>query len=604
MNQTTMTQLLAASLIGSFIASSAWADTAASARHDTEGWSCSKGQIGANPQWGQFVRLELKLDRGNAALGNTMPLEAGRDYELRVEYRSNTEHSARDHGSWIYLAFRDDKDKNVGEDCQLLDPAASWQTKSIACKTPAGTAKVFMSIRQQQRKGTLDIKSVELKSAGPGTKPVATLSPGAMAAMAWILMPGEKLSPEGERSPADGNIFLPYLKGKVPKIVRDLGTETTDGVSVHKVVYRSMTVGGEPQDVFAIIARPPGDGPLPAVLWLHGGHGCADVKAAIRYAKAGYVAITPDLPGIGDPKLCPNSPGPWQERWEKLGWSCQPASTANETFDAVVAALQAFDMLLSQPGVTQERVGVSGISMGGYTTTMISGLLGKRLRAAYAKFGCGFYERGSTWAAGLAELPDEQREAWLRNFDAGRRAAGIRAPYFIAAAARDHFFWPPAVNATVTAIPNGANQVFAPDENHRLTGLPNEENIDLLYLAYWLKGEGQPFPKVTVENCEPLPDGGKRVAISVQSALPVASATLYVTAGAESWEKGTWEKIPAQPAGPNRFLVTIPADKITPKGAWFVNVSDSRPATAGSMVYGMAAAGHGAALLPLGVERP
>lgn len=546
------------------------------------------------------MRLALRLDRGNAALTRTLPLAPGRGYELTIDYRSTTAGSVRDRGSWIYLAFRDDKDKNVGEDCQLLGQAATWQTKPIACQPPAGTAKLFLSIRQQQRQGTLDIKSVELKPAAVDSKPVATLSPGAMAAMAWIMTPGDKLSPEGERSPMDGNIFLPYLHGTAPRIVRDLGTETTAGVLVQKVVFRSMTVGGAPQDVFAVIARPSGAGPFPGVLWLHGGHGCADAAAAIRYAQAGYVAAAPDLPGIGDPKLCPNSPGPWQERWEKLGWSCQPAPTANETFDAVVAALQAFDLLAAQPGVTRERIGVSGISMGGYTTTMISGLLGKRVRAAYAKFGCGFYERGSTWAAGLAELPDAQRAAWLRHFDAGRRAAGIRAPYFIAAAARDHFFWPPAVNATVLAIPGSANQVFAPDENHRLTGLPASENLDLLYLAYWLKGDGQPFPQVTIESCEMLPDGGKQVAIAVVSVLPVAAATLYVTAGAESWEKGTWEKIPAQPAGPNRFLATIPAARIAPQGAWFVTVSDMRPATAGSLVYGMAAAGKGAALLPLG----
>jgi hypothetical protein len=92
------------------------------------------------------------------------------------------------------------------------------------------------------------------------------------------------------------------------------------------------------------------------------------------------------------------------------------------------------------------------------------------------------------------------------------------------------------------------------------------------------------------------------VTFSVQAALPVETATLYVTAGAESWEIGTWEPIPAQPAGENRFQVTIPADKITKKGAWFVNVSDARPASAGSLMYGMEASGSGPALHALGVD--
>ena len=238
--------------------------------------------------------------------------------------------------------------------------------------------------------------------------------------------------------------------------------------------------------------------------------------------------------------------------------------------------------------------------MGGYTTTMITGLLGKRVRAAYTKFGCGFYDRGSEWMNGLNTLPEDEREAWLHHFDAGRRASGIEAPYFIAAAASDHFFWPPAVNSTLAMIPAGSNQVFAP-ANHRLTGLPGADNLDLLYFAFWLKGEGNPFPKVAIESCQPQTDGGLQIAFSVQAALPVKTASLYVTAGGESWEKSTWEPITAQAAGENRFHAIIPVGKVNKRGAWFVNVSDARPATAGSLVYGMDAAGAGSVLHPLGV---
>ena len=87
----------------------------------------------------------------------------------------------------------------------------------------------------------------------------------------------------------------------------------------------------------------------------------------------------------------------------------------------------------------------------------------------------------------------------------------------------------------------------------------------------------------------------------MQSALPVQTATLHVTAGGDSWEASTWETIAASAAGEGKFQVVIPASKVNARGAWFVNVSDARPATAGSMVYGMAAEGTGAALLPVGV---
>ena len=565
---------------------------------NTEGWGSSKAEFVKGPEGKPVVRLHLEVDRGGSALNYLAKLEPGRTYDLKIEYQSSDEVSARDNGSWIYIAYRDGKDKQIGDDCRTLAKTTSWETKSFPLTLPAGTEKVALSIRQQNRKGTLDIKSVELKpDAGETT---LTLTPAAMAALAYISTPGEKLSPEGERSPLDGNIFSPYLKGIAPKIVKDLGTETVDGVQVHKVVFRSMTVGGETQDVYAVIARPPGDGPFPGVLLLHGGYSCADAATAIHFAKAGYVTISPDLPGIADPKNCPNSVGPWAVRFAKLGKRGKPDPTADETFDAEVAALQAFDLLAAQPGVKKDRIGVSGISMGGYSTTMITGLLGKRVRAAYSIFGCGFYDRGSEWSPELKNLPDDQREAWLHHFDAGRRASGIQAPYFIGAAASDRFFWPPAVNATLCAIPGARNQVFAPG-NHSLKGVPGADNIALLYFAYWLKGEGEPFPKVTVENCENLPDGSKKISFSVQSALPIVTATAFVSPGGESWVKSPWEPIAAQPAGDKKFQVTIPADKITKAGAWFVNVSDARPATAGSLVYGMDVSGSGSALQPLGV---
>ncbi|MEI6422197.1 MAG: alpha/beta fold hydrolase, partial [Lentisphaerota bacterium] len=558
-------KLMKSLVVGFLIAASSWADSSPQSKTDTEGWNLSNGKIVKEQEGESFVRLALKVDRSKGDLGKVVSLEPGRNYELKIEYKSDNEVSARDKGSWIYLAFRDAQDKHVSEQCETFEQATSWKLKSIPIKTPAGTAKVFMTIRQQRSKGIFDIKSVELKQADSDAKTVAKLSPAAMAAMAYISTPGEKLSPDGERSPLDGNIFLPYLKGKAPKIVRDLGTTTVDGVTVQKVVFRSMTVGGEPQDVYAVIARPSGEGNFPGILWLHGGYGGSDASAAIRYAKAGYVAISPDLPGIGDPKNCPNSVGPWAVRFAKLGKRAKPDPTADETFDAVVAALQAFDLLCAQPGVIKNRVGVAGISMGGYTTTMISGLLGERVRAAYSKFGCGFYDRGSEWTMPLRDMPDDEREAWLRHFDAGRRAADIRAPYFIAAAASDRFFWPPAVNSTLTAIPGIRNQAYAP-ANHSLKDIPEADNLSLIYFAYWLKGEGQPFPKVTVESCQPQPDGGKQVNFSVQAPLPVKTATLYVTAGGESWEKSTWEPISAQAAGETKFQAVIPADKVSKQG--------------------------------------
>ncbi len=575
------------------------AASATSATVTSDGWDCS-GEVVGGAGGERLVRLELAVPRGTAGLSRTIELAGLRAGVLAVDYRSTTTDSLRDRGAWAYLAYRDGQNKTVAEQAHLFAPAAAWTRAEIALQIPAAATRLFLSLRQQQRVGTLDLRAVELRPAEAGAAPVLTLGSAALDGLAWIQTPGPKLSPDGAASPAGGDIFAPFLRGKAPAIVRELGTSERDGVQVRKVAFRSLLVGGETQDVYAIIARPAGAGHHPGLLWLHGGWGCADESAAVRYAKAGYVTIAPDLPGIADPGKCPHSVGPWAKRFSKRPWSVIPDPAADQTFDAVVAALQSFDLLAAQPGVDAQRIGVSGISMGGYSTTMVAGLLGKRVRAAYSKFGCGFYELGSEWSAGLANLPDDRRALWLKHFDAGRRAPGIQAPYFIAAAVRDHFFWPAAVNATLLAVPAGANQAYAHVVTHRLDGIPGEAGLDLLYLGHHLKGEGQPFPTVAVEACTAQADGSRRVAFTVQAPLPVQSATLYLTAGGDSWESSTWEPIAAQATGPARFAAVIPAGKVAAKGAWYVNVSDARPATAGSLVYGMAATGTGAELRPLG----
>ena len=90
-----------------------------------------------------------------------------------------------------------------------------------------------------------------------------------------------------------------------------------------------------------------------------------------------------------------------------------------------------------------------------------------QVRAGFAVFGCGFYELTSQQPT-LFKMPPEERESWMKYLDAGRRAPNIRAAFFTAGAANDFFFWPPAVQATLDAIPGEKNHLFAPNANHKV----------------------------------------------------------------------------------------------------------------------------------------
>ena len=72
-------------------------------------------------------------------------------------------------------------------------------------------------------------------------------------------------------------------------------------------------------------------------------------------------------------------------------------------------------------------------------------------------------------------MPAEDAQIWMKYLDAGRRVSNIKAKFFMAAAVRDHFFWPQAVMAALNEISGVKNQLFAPELSHSLEGVPGED---------------------------------------------------------------------------------------------------------------------------------
>lgn len=395
--------------------------------------------------------------------------------------------------------------------------------------------------------------------------------------------------------------FAPYLDGQPPAILREVPVTNAlpPGVAVRQVVYRLC----ENAEAFAVVATPATPAPHPGLLVLHGGGGCAEFDKAVAWAQRGYVAVAPDLPGIGEPKKLGNSKGRWSGmKYGEGRYTAAPDATASVIFDAVVSGVKALDLLRAQPGVDPARVGVVGISWGGYMTTMVCGLAGGRVRAGFAVFGCGFYELTSQLPA-LRKMGEAEREAWLRWLDAGRRAPGIRAAFFTAGAANDFFYWPLAVQATLDAIPGEKNHLYAPNANHKVplpggTVFPREEKaepfaptqfqpyptprggkanwlaMEVPYFDYYLNGQGAPLPRVRVEAA-----GDARVArFAVSAPRPVTSADIWWAAADSNVMKRVWASVPAVRKDGANYEARLPAEATD----WFAVVSDDRPVTVSS----------------------
>ena len=394
--------------------------------------------------------------------------------------------------------------------------------------------------------------------------------------------------------------FLPYLNGKAPAIVKELG-ETIDSVKLKQFIFhsRDVMVGGAntPTDVYGVIARPLQPGNYPGLLFLHGGGGNAEADRVRRWAAKGYIAMSVDLPGVADPKKVSNTSGAWKNfPYGEHRFIASPDLTHSTIFDGALAALQALYLLRSQNDVIKERIGVTGVSWGGYMTTMVSGLAGPYIRASFSTYGAGFYDTASTFLPLLNKMPKADRETWLKYMDAGRRANNITAPFFIAAASNDNWFYPPAVMATLQAINSPHYHFFAPNANHAApipggNASPNRAGMMQMeepWFNYFLKDSGEPLPEITVEEGAGhinATNGSYELRFFVSNAKAgITDATLYYSLPDSLWTKRKWNAVKAVATRPGYYKAEMPA-AATGKGSWcFVSVSDNRPVTVSSQL--------------------
>ncbi|WEK34872.1 MAG: acetylxylan esterase [Candidatus Pseudobacter hemicellulosilyticus] len=400
---------------------------------------------------------------------------------------------------------------------------------------------------------------------------------------------------------ADQDPLARWLDGKAPRIIKELGDSTSDGISMRRLLFHSREIttdkGPVPTEVFAILVRPAASGQYPGLLLLHGGGGNAagELPKAISWAKQGYIVMILDEPGIADPKKAPASNGHWKSfPYGQQRFTALPDLTHSTIFDGVLSCVQALYLLHEQPNVLKDRIGVTGVSWGGYMTTMLAGLAPAYVHAAFSTYGCGFYDTQSTFLKELQAMPEEQRSVWLRYLDAGRRAKNMAAPYFVAAAANDNWFYPPAVMATLAAVNAPANHFFAPNANHSAPipgGNGNKErtgtmDMELLYFNYYLKGQGQPLPLISGECAGAITDAELAVQFyAAGPAQPLHARVFYSTDTV--WTKRQWQERPATAiAGkPGWYQAQLPIAAKKPGSWWYPMVSDERPVSvSGKMI--------------------
>ncbi len=162
---------------------------------------------------------------------------------------------------------------------------------------------------------------------------------------------------------------------------------------------------GRPTRVFAWWGLPKGASaqrPVPAMVLVHGGGGTAFASWVKLWTERGYAAIAMDtcgkIPqGRRDGKRVQN-PHPWSGPvgWDASVLQVDEPVTDQWTYHAVSAILRCHSFLRTRPEVITDKIGLTGISWGGYLTS-IAMSVDDRFVFAAPVYGCGWYELGAAW---------------------------------------------------------------------------------------------------------------------------------------------------------------------------------------------------------------
>ncbi|MEY3175878.1 MAG: hypothetical protein RLZZ436_3792 [Planctomycetota bacterium] len=331
------------------------------------------------------------------------------------------------------------------------------------------------------------------------------------------------------------------------------------------VYYSGEEFQGKPTRIFAWYAQPAGAGPFPGVVLVHGGGGRAFREWALHWAQRGYAALAMDLAGHGPDGRLPDG-GPDQSDESKFRSFEDDQIGDMWTWHAVSAVIRGHSLLAAQPAVDSQRIGITGISWGGYLTCIVSGL-DDRLKAAVPVYGCGFLADNSVWREPrFTPMSPELRERWVKHFDPSRYLSRVRCPILFL---------------------NGTNDFAYPMDSYRKSyELVSEEFRTIAMIPRLPHGHIWTFPEVDVfmdsqlKAGQPMAKLGPpqaaedRVSAMVSGPVEIRQAHLHYTLDQGPWQKREWKELPA-------MLSAGEVSAVIPDGAtaFYLAVTDSREVT-------------------------
>jgi len=356
-------------------------------------------------------------------------------------------------------------------------------------------------------------------------------------------------------------------------------TFPAEGISaegVRSFFFEGAKYKGKPTRVFAYYGVPEGDaakdavdGKFPAMVLIHGGGGTAFERWVKVWNARGYAAIAMDLCGC----VPVGTYGNWQRHelggpagWDASFGQLDDAVEDQWTWHAVSAAALAHSLIRSYPEVDADRIGVTGISWGGYLTSIVAGV-DDRFKFAVPVYGCGFLGENSAWLPSFEKLGKEKADLWLKQWDPSQYLGNARMPMLWVNGTND-FAYPMDSWKKSSQLPQGASTLCLRVRMPHGHGPAGEDPEEIHVFANSILKHGKPLARIVESGVK-----DQQAWASFESEVPIPKAELCWTRSTGRWQDREWETLPATvDAASYRVTADVPGDATV----FYLNLFDDR----------------------------
>ncbi|MFI5379209.1 MAG: alpha/beta hydrolase family protein [Tepidisphaerales bacterium] len=349
---------------------------------------------------------------------------------------------------------------------------------------------------------------------------------------------------------------------------------------VKAIEFDGLPYQGKPTRVFAWLGLPKeaAAGKVPAIVLVHGGGGTAHARWVRLWNSRGYAAIAMDTCGKfgGDSKSAHRGEFSGPPGWDAAYQQIDAPIEDQWPYHAVADAVLAHSLIRSLPEVDAQRIGVTGISWGGYLTCIIAGV-DSRFKLAAPVYGCGFLRHGSAWVPAYEKMGPEKSGKWLALWDPSVYLPNAKMPMLWIDSNVD-FAYPLGAVQESYRLPQGErflSTIPGMKHSHPAGEVPEEIHA----FADQILMNGAPLPQMVSMQADAMAAHGVGAKAVFKSKTKLVKAELVYTTDSGPWQKRKWKVEPAElDSASGTASCKVPVDAV----AFYLNVIDERNLVASS----------------------